>query len=451
LLSATIRQERPLIDNAFMMGQRVMEPTANQPRAKFRIAYALQNTGVDLTSDVGAPSLVKQMLRGLQRAGHDVTLIELKGPRVTVVDAPCVDVPYDEAVFREAPLGVTGTRWFRLAEGGARRLQRTLNFPYLALFDSLRFYEACLGQLPGRSLCHEYHGLSSLGAALACARLRIPYVVTLDADLLLESRVVGRPIRGIRALVAAQQERLAYRLADKIICVSAQAKQHFVEKWRVDAGKIAVLPNGVDTDLFAPRLDSCAAKKSLGLNATPTIGFLGGFQKWHGIELLLAAFQQVLVDMPDAQLLLVGDGPVRPAIEDRIQEQQLSERVHITGYVSQEKVPEILAAMDVAVAPYPRLPEELWFSPLKLYEYMAAGKAIVASRSGQIADVIRDGENGLLVEPGNVHEMAAGILALLKDGSLRASLGRRAREQAEDRHSWDRYIRRLEEIYDSVL
>jgi glycosyltransferase involved in cell wall biosynthesis len=114
-------------------------------------------------------------------------------------------------------------------------------------------------------------------------------------------------------------------------------------------------------------------------------------------------------------------------------------------------VPEILAIADVVTIPYPQLPEELWFSPLKLYEYMAAGKAIVASSAGQITEVIQDGYNGILVEPGNVDELAQAIINLFKDPTRRERLGQNARQQAVTQHSWEQYINRLEKIYESVL
>jgi glycosyltransferase involved in cell wall biosynthesis len=93
----------------------------------------------------------------------------------------------------------------------------------------------------------------------------------------------------------------------------------------------------------------------------------------------------------------------------------------------------------------------MWFSPLKLYEYMAAGKAIVASRTGQIAEVIKHEVNGLLVEPGNVSDLAQAIICLLNDHDERKRLGINARRQAIEQHSWDTYIRRLEEFYFNAL
>jgi glycosyltransferase involved in cell wall biosynthesis len=129
----------------------------------------------------------------------------------------------------------------------------------------------------------------------------------------------------------------------------------------------------------------------------------------------------------------------------------LEKTVSITGYVAHDAIPEWLAAADVVVAPYPPLPEELWFSPLKLFEYMAAGKAIVASAAGQIAEVIQHGHNGLLVRPGDVAQLAEAILDLLNDPGERQRLGHNARRQAVEQHSCAAYIRRLESLYQTVL
>jgi glycosyltransferase involved in cell wall biosynthesis len=163
------------------------------------------------------------------------------------------------------------------------------------------------------------------------------------------------------------------------------------------------------------------------------------------------SFPRILQEFPNCKLLLVGDGPDRINIERKIEELGISPNVIITGLVPQIQVPKILSTVDVAVIPYPELPKELWFSPLKLYEYMAAGKAIVASRSGQIADVIQDEYNGVLVKPGDVIGLADNIIKLLNNPDQRDWLGNNARQQAVERHSWEGYIRKLIELYQGVL
>jgi glycosyltransferase involved in cell wall biosynthesis len=416
-------------------------------KANLRIAYVIQNIHFDLASDVGIPITVKYTLRGLRKLRHSVSLLLLrKGRLVTGIDD--ISTPDD---LWYAPLGLTKTRPFKLIESGVRRLQRELKLPYFAFFDSYRFYEACCRCLPRYDLCHEHNGLLSVGAALACVRKQIPYILTMDADPMLELGVLGRPLRGLQAFVAAWEARITYKVAKKIICLSEPAKQHLIEKWQVDPEKITVIPLGVDVERFGQPYDSRVVRAQLGLHDAPVIMFVGSFQHWHGLDRLVESFAQVLQEFPAARLLLVGDGPARPVVERKVAELGIADSVIITGIVPHARVPEMLAVADVVAVPYPQLPQELWFSPLKLYEYMAAGKAIVASRAGQIAEVIQNGRTGILVEPGNVDDFARATIELLKDPEERKRLGRNARQQAVEHHSWEQYIRRLEEVYLSVL
>jgi glycosyltransferase involved in cell wall biosynthesis len=422
-------------------GQRQKDPEC------LRVAYAIQNVGgIDLHQDVGDAVPVKYTIRGLQKAGHHVICLMLSDRSVLGIN----DLSHLENAWN-APLGLSGTRPFRFIESGIRRIQSELGLPYFALFDLYRFYEACFRSLPEFTLCHEHNGLFCAGAALACWRLGIPYVLTFSADPMFENDLIGTPLTGPHALVASWEASLTYKVARKIICVSEPAKTHLIERWRVDPEKVAVLPNGVDIGLFNADYDGQSVRARLGLEDADVVCFVGGFQPWHGLDLLVESFVNVRQEIPNAKLLLIGDGRARSTIDQKISDLGLDSVVIITGFVPQTCVPEILAAADVAVLPYPRLPKELWFSPLKLYEYMAAGKAIVASRSGQIADVIQDGLNGLLVEPGDVDDLARAIIRLLKSPSLRAALGQNARNQAVERHSWDQYTRQLEEIYLAVL
>lgn len=412
-----------------------------------RIAYAIQNVGgINFHHDVGDTVPVKQTLLGLRRNGHQVTCLQLRGRAVAAFD----DVADPESA-RLLPLGLSGTRPFLGLESGLRRLQKSLRLPYFAFFDTYRFYEVCYRRLPEYDLCHEHNGLFCIGAALVCRRLGLPYVLTFSADPLFERALGGRPLRGLHRLVAAWEARFTYQLARKIICVSEPAKRHLVNSWGVDHEKVTVMPNGVDLDLFRPGYDPRPIRAELGLNGEPVVGFAGGFQHWHGLEQLVESMAQIRTEFPDAKLLLVGDGRARPSLERKIAELGLESAVIITGLVPQRRVPEMLTVADVAVLPYPKLPKELWFSPLKLYEYMASGKAIVASRDGQITEVIQNGHNGLLVEAGNTAELAQATIKLFRDPAERTRLGHNARLQAVQQHSWEQYVKRLEEIYLSVL
>lgn len=412
-----------------------------------RILYAIQNVGgIDFNNDLGDTVPIKYTLRGLTQNNQRVKCIQLDGSNVRQYSEI---TDFSHSSF--ARLGASGKRGFRFIEGAIRRLQRSLGIPYYACFDSFRFYEATLQLLPDVDLCHEHNGLFCMGAAVACARTQKPYVLTFSADPILERKLVERPLRGIHAQVANREARYAFRIARKIICVSEQAKQQLIRNWRVDSEKIVVMPNGVDVHLFGRSYDPQPIRARFGFTNHPIIGFVGGFQPWHGTDLLVEAFSSLVSQHPNLRLLFVGDGPARPMIEKKVNQLGLSAKVVFTGLVPQSQVPKMLSIVDVAVIPYPKLPNDLWFSPLKLYEYMAAGKAIVASQSGQIAEVLQNGYNGILVEPGNLIALSEAINKLVIDSQLRIQLGENAQHQAVERHSWEKYIHRLEAIYTSVL
>lgn len=114
----------------------------------------------------------------------------------------------------------------------------------------------------------------------------------------------------------------------------------------------------------------------------------------------------------------------------------------LTGAVGPDAVPSLLLSMDAAVAPYPDL-RPFYFSPLKLYEYMAAGLAVVASRVGQVAEVVEHGRTGFLVPPGDARALSGALTRLASDRSLARGLGRAARAQVLRSHTWDAVARRI--------
>ena len=394
----TLLTETPLTETA------VPTPTG------LRVAYVMQNVGVDLAAEVGQMMLIRQTIQGLEQRGYTVDLLNLQGRNVVAYPNLA-----DLSQQRQVALGWSGQRPYQLMEGGLRRLHGLLKLPYLAGFDARRFYEACLSALPNYQICHEYAGLLSVGAAYASQKTNTPYVLTVDADLLLEADVMGDPITGLRRKAAQWAASKSYQLADQIITVSDPTKENLVENWGVPAEKIKVIPNGVNVAHFQQPVDTAKVRAEFGLGDAPVIMFVGGFQRWHGLDKLLEALALVTKILPEVRLLLVGDGPARPFVEENIHRLDLEKFVTITGFLSHARIPQLLAVADVVTVPYPKLPQEMWFSPLKLYEYMAAGKAIVASSAGQIKNVIRHDENGLLVTPGDVADLAQACLHLLQN------------------------------------
>lgn len=429
-----------------MISEARQTTAVSQSKSALNIAYTIQNVGLDLTLRVGDVVPVRNTFDGLAQNGHQIHVFELGKRAITQISNI-----HKITQKKPVPLGITGKRPFFLAESAVRRLQSILGLPYFAIIDSLRFYDALSNAMPAYDLCHEHNGLFSPASAWVCKRQNKPYVLTFSADPILEAEYVNRPLTGFHKKAAEWMAKFTYEEADQILCVSTPAKKHLVDVWQVDPDKITVMANGVDIDLFGQAFDPAPIREQWGLGNGPVISFVGGFQKWHGLDNLVDSFAEIVKTAPKARLFLVGDGPYRAELDQKIAASGVQDKIVITGFLPQEQVPELLSAADITVLPYPQLPKDLWFSPLKLYEYMAAGKAVVASRSGQIAEVIQDGETGVLTEPGNVLELTNALKVLLNDEQERRRLAENGRNQALKYHSWTHYITKLERIYEKAL
>jgi glycosyltransferase involved in cell wall biosynthesis len=253
----------------------------------------------------------------------------------------------------------------------------------------------------------------------------VPSVLEVNAPLI-DEQAEHREL--IRRRVAENMTRRAMHEAKVTYAVSSEIVS-YCRRFLPHTRNVAVIPNGVNTNRFSPTTSPLMPSDDF------TIGFVGSLKPWHGIGELLAAFQLLQEESPDPslRLLVVGDGPRRSDIEAFLQQHpHLESSVQLIGAVRADQVPAYLTSMDVAVAPYPRL-SNFYFSPLKIFEYMAAGRAIVGSSSGQVPEILCDGENGLLYEAGNAQQLANCVQRLRDDPALRRRIGRTARQDVSHR------------------
>ena len=231
--------------------------------------------------------------------------------------------------------------------------------------------------------------------------------------------------------------RRVFGAASALVTLS-RAIAAYLHRYPAAEGRVHVIPDGVNPDRFPPDLEpSCP-----GPPGTFTLGFVGSLKPWHGLPILVQAFDMLHRRHPNSRLLIVGDGPERVGLEADLAARGVAESVHLTGAVPPGQVPGLLASMDVAVAPYPNLPD-FYFSPLKVFEYMAAGLAVVASRIGQLAELIQDGANGVLCPAGDPGALAEAVDRLCRDPGMRARLGQAARATVLRDHTWDGVVRRI--------
>jgi glycosyltransferase involved in cell wall biosynthesis len=417
------------------------------------IAHVYQDGGMRFYESHAAQLHIYHTIRGLQQAGHTVSLLALQGRQVLHTQDLGIFTSAQRHGCHYAEPGLAGTIFFKGFESAVRRLQSELRLPYLALFDSYRTAEAGIRRLRGIDLIHERFNLLALGGTWASKKLGIPLVLEVNADLIEQRKYKRVPERGVRRLFAIWATRLTFEGAAQIVCISESLRDHLRDKWLLSPHKLSVLPCAADVEAFAPQQGMALARRRLELSNDPVVVWVGGFYPWHDLDLLLDSFAQVLQKQPNAKLVLAGDGPTQSSVLRAVLRNGLRHAVIMTGAIPYLQVPELLSIADIAVVPSSPVTANQGGTgtPLKLFEYMAASKAIVASATEQATQVIRHGETGLLVEPGNSSAFAQAILRLLNDSRERARLGQRARQEAVENHSWTAYTQRLETIYEGIL
>ncbi len=243
-------------------------------------------------------------------------------------------------------------------------------------------------------------------------------------------------------------ERLNLDAAARIFVVSEVERDNLLRAG-IAGDKIIVNPNGVDAEKFRPGIGGKSERAKLGLHDDETlVGFVGTFGPWHGVLALAEAVTQ-MPEQARVKFLLIGGGTLKGEVERILQEANAIERVIFAGVIEHERVPALLDACDVLASPHVPLADGSPFfgSPTKLFEYMAMGKGIVASRLGQIGDVLEDEQTALLVEPGNARELSEAIGRLARSKDLRERLGAAARAAAIARHTWGHNAARVLDAY----
>lgn len=239
--------------------------------------------------------------------------------------------------------------------------------------------------------------------------------------------------------------RMLTPLTDAFIGVAAPHGRHLVEQEGFPPHKVRVISNGVDVDRFHPDVSGLQIRKELGLSATtPLAGIVAALRPEKNHALLLQAMAIVHRQAPTTNLVIVGDGPERPALEALSNELGIEQVVHFLG--TRSDIPQLLSAVDVFV-----LTSRMEANPVSILEAMAAGKPVVAPRIGSIPESVTDCETGFLTESGNVEQVASRLVELFLHPNLARSMGRAGRAVVEERWSLDvmvdGYQRLIEDIY----
>ena len=305
------------------------------------------------------------------------------------------------------------------------------------------------------SFVYQRHGRYIIVGALLSYRLHRPLVLEYNGSEVWIAKHWD-PSRFVPWLRLCEE--ISLKAAALITVVSSALKQELIDRG-IPEHRILVNPNGVDPDIFHPECGRDKIRSQLGLRRDQVmIGFIGTFSYWHGIGVLQEAIQVLLreqeseMERPELRFVLIGDGPLSPEIREALQPYCKCGWVVFTGRLPHEQAPQYLDAADILVSPHVPMPDGTPFfgSPTKLFEYMAMGKAIVASNLEQLARVLTHQQTAWLIEPGNPADLAQAIRLLAAQPEIRCYLGENARNLAIANHTWQqnatRVLSRLAEL-----
>lgn len=375
-----------------------------------RIAYVVADRGVPVFGAKGASIHVREMVGAFAGLGHQVTLLTaLYGRDGASVPAEVVKIRTSEDKSREKEYADVASK---SELDHRRRLREDLAVALCAAAERTLLE---LHRTRPFDLIYERYSLFSAAGVRASSALGIPCFVEVNAPLVAEQRQF-RKLMHVDVAEAIEAE--VFKGADALLAVSEPVRDYMLAKGAAAEGT-HVIPNAADVTRFHPGVE--AGRLDIPVDKF-VVGFSGSLKPWHGLEVLLEAFRLLATRSPGYHLLIVGDGPLRDWIQGYLRGAGLEGTATLTGWVDHEQLPGLLRGMDVAVAPYPAM-GNFYFSPLKLYEYMAVGAPVVASGLGQVARIIQHEMTGLLVEPGDPCALADQIERLRADPDLRARLG----------------------------
>lgn len=366
---------------------------------------------------------IEELTAALRRLGHEIVMV---APAAMEHEAFGADAGLVAWLKRHLPLAVYEILEFVYSFGAYVRLRR-----------------AYLQHRP--DVLYERYNLFLPSGAWLKRRCGLPMLSEVNAPIAQErAKFDGLFFRRF----AAWSERVVWRAADYVLPVT-NVLADYVRGHGVPDSHIKVIPNGIDPQRFAGAPDRATAKARLGLDGKLVLGFTGFMRSWHGLERVV----DFLADAagkggPPLHFVVVGEGPARADIERRAAERKVTDRITFTGLVDRDAIADVVAAFDIALQP----DVVAYASPLKLFEYMTLGCAIVAPDTANIREVLTDGDSAALFDTGDKMAFRGAIERLCDDASLRQRMGARARQLIEEReYTWDANARRVEALFRDLL
>ncbi|MBN3038763.1 MAG: glycosyltransferase family 4 protein [Candidatus Omnitrophica bacterium] len=322
------------------------------------------------------------------------------------------------------------------------RILRPLVYHLLSFFHIL---VTCLVFKPDIILTYEiFFSFTPLAIAKIIGR---PHVLFVNGDIE-DFKIKNYP--GPALFFIDTLRKINLKFSTRIITVSEQLKEMICDKYQILSEKIDLVHNGVDITEFKP-MDRNTACKKLGLNAdTFHIGFLGGLFSWHGLDCLVRSAPLVLSRYPKTKFIIAGHGPMKEKLISLAEESKVKESFIFTAQVPFDLVPFYINSFDICIVFFKPVRKNSG-NPVKMFEYLACAKPIVASKQGGYGDFVEELQAGQGVDIFNQKEVAQAIISLKENEQLRADMAERARKAAVDKYSWDKVVQMLEDVFSKLI
>lgn len=344
---------------------------------------------------------IEEMIDAMRALGHQVCVV-----------APAIGVQTDKQGEMGGEVG-----WVhRLKSALPRAVYELLELAY-SLVAYRQLAQATKDFQP--DFIYERYNLFLLSGTLLKRKLGIPLLLEVNAPLVDERTKHSGGLTLVR--LARWAEGTAWRSADHVLPVTHVLARH-VQAYGVPIERISVIPNGINQEHFVHAPDPATAKARLGLNDQLVLGFTGFVRDWHGVDRVVR-WMATTSAPSHCHLLVVGDGPVRTDLETLAATLGIAQRVTFTGVIDRERVPEHVAAFDVALQPA----VTAYASPLKLMEYLVLGKAIIAPNEPNLLEILTNGNNALLFDDKTPGSFEAALTRLCADAALRNVLAEGAK------------------------
>jgi len=369
----------------------------------------------DLSIHKGPTVHVNEIVAGLRKRGHQVGLIARSSARYGRGDD-----------FHSLRHG--GVFW------GKSVVLKTISY----LLSSVLLFLYLMRLLPHYDILYARDFPAAIIALLPRLVFKRKLVLEMNGIAHEEQRLRSESILSRMFSVGIQKaEKMAPKYSNRIVSVTTQIASYLIGNFHCQPEKIKVITNGVNTEEFRPILDVNLLgnlRSRLGIDREErVVAFVGNLAPWQGVEYLIGAAPMLLKKNQGTRFLIVGGGPLKDALMAETNRLAISNHFVFTGMVDHEEIPLYINLADICVLPKRRL--KSGYSPIKLYEYMACGKPVVASRVEGLIFLEEEGA-GRLVEPENVDDLEKALDDLLQDPGKRASMGSTGLKIAVERYSW---------------